>query len=282
MVFFKGCPLRCAWCCNPESWARAPQLAYKAHLCLDCRRCVEACPQHAMLAPGSWDPALCDACGKCADACPAEALTLIGQRERVDHLLAKLRPEYGLYRATGGGVTLSGGEATLQAEFALALTQALVDDGIHVALETCGLYRRDDEHVAALLRTLSLILFDLKLFDEDEHRRWCGASNRHIKDNLIALAQAGGPPVWPRMPLIPTVTATDANVEGWAQWLVEHGFGQLTLVPYHDYGAGKRAWLGAGTPRYPDLPRLDDALLESVRERFAAAGIRTYAPGEEP
>ncbi len=287
VVFFKGCPLRCAWCCNPESWSGKPQLAYKAHLCLDdCRRCVEVCPKHAMASPGSWDPELCDACGSCAQTCPAEALVLLGQRKGVDALMAQLRPEYPLYTATGGGVTLSGGEATLQASFALALTHALRLDGVHVAIETCGLYHHGDPDVTELLAALDLVLFDIKLFDDAEHHRWTGAGNRHIKDNLDALwtdALAGrGPPVWPRMPLIPTATATDANVIGWAQWLAARGFPRVTLVPYHEYGAGKRAWLGSSTPSAPKLPAVDEQLLAHVSSLFADHGIATYAPGTEP
>jgi pyruvate formate lyase activating enzyme len=294
VVFFKGCPLRCAWCSNPEAWQREPQLAHKQPLCLqtgpvrdrlDCQRCVEACPKHAMATPGSWDPELCDHCGACADACPTQALVLLGQHKSVEQLLAALRPEIRLYQATEGGVTLSGGEATLQARFALGLTRALVAEGVHVAVETCGLYNRDDADVQALLTTLQLVLFDIKLFDDAEHRRWCGAGNRHIQANLAALQESAlagrGPAVWARMPLIPSVTATPANVDGWATWLAARGFTRLTLVPYHEYGAGKRAWLGPGTPPAPSLPRLDDELLASVRARFAERGIDTCAPGHE-
>jgi pyruvate formate lyase activating enzyme len=285
VVFFKGCPLRCAWCSNAEAWSRRPQLAHKAHVCINCRRCVEACPLGVMTAPGEWDVERCDACGLCAEACPARALVLLGQRKGVEALLAELRREYGLYAATGGGVTFSGGEATLQAAFAAEFGRRLRAEGVHLTLETCGVFKRTPE-VDALLAVLDLVLFDIKLFDDDDHRRWCGAGNRLIKANLEQLHAedlAGrGPIVWPRMPLIPTVTATRANVEGWAKWLVERGMTGVSLVPYHEYGASKREWLGPGVPAAPELPLPNGELIAEVKARFASFGVRTYAPGKEP
>jgi pyruvate-formate lyase-activating enzyme len=243
VVFFKGCSLRCAWCCNPESWSAEPQLAYK----------------------------------------PSLGLVVLGESESVEGLLAKLRPEFRLYAETGGGVTFSGGEATRQAAFAAELGRRLRAEGVHVALETSGMYQADAPELVALLANLDLVLFDVKLFDDDEHRRWCGAGNHTIKANLEALLAAAlagrTPAVWPRMPLIPTVTATEANVRGWGQWLAERGATSVTLVPYHEYGAGKREWLGL--PEAPSFPLPDAPLIAQVREWFASYGLQAPLPGLE-
>ncbi len=283
IVFFKGCPLRCSWCQNPESWRREAELAHKEHLCASCESCVKACPTGAMTEPGKWDPARCDLCMKCVDACPTTSLVSFGVRHSTEALFAQLRPEYDLYRRSGGGVTFSGGEATLFADYITHLARRLQSDGIHVAIETCGLFKL--ESVDALLSVTDLLLFDIKLFSDSEHRRFCGAGVTKIKANLKTLVERArrkeGPALWPRLPVIPGVTDTLANLEGWAGFLSELGVNALTLVPYHALGSSKRLWLPRA-PAAPALEPLSDRALERCHEVFAARSIRCFAPGDEP
>jgi len=292
IVFFKGCPLRCAWCQNPESWVKQPELAFKAHLCVGCNTCVEACPRKAYQSPGIRDETACDLCFTCADQCPSAALVRFGAYRSIDDIIDELEVEYSFYKDSGGGVTFSGGEPTLFPGFAARLTRALKNDGIHVAVETCGMFHSGEagtesggieNSVWDFLLSTDLIIFDVKLFDDVMHQRYCGTGNAIIKDNLKQLAAVkeskSAPDVWVRMPVIPGITDTNDNLSGWADFLKETHFSGITLVPYHNMGDAKRSWLNIAPG--PVLPSLTDETMNEVRRFFARSGIACYDPGEE-
>lgn len=286
LVFFKGCPLRCAWCQNPETWEVAAELAFRVHLCIGCGRCVEVCPVRAVTAPGRRDARVCRRCFICVDGCPSGALTRYGLHYRLSALLEELRPEFPLYRDSRGGVTLSGGEATLFADFAADLVAGLKDEGVGTTLETCGLFPRTGS-IQRLMDGLDLVLFDLKVFEDAEHLRHCGAGNRLIKGNLAELAgrAAGGPgggagpAVWPRLPLVPGFTDAEENLAAWADLLTGLGLSRLTIIPYHRLGETKREWLGREPGPLIEPP--DPAAVERARRFLRSHGLETYAPGEE-
>jgi pyruvate formate lyase activating enzyme len=217
-VFFKGCPLRCSWCHNPESLSAKPQTQWFATRCLGCDTCLSVCPDHNLTRTESGvniDRDHCKGCGKCADACPAGALELLGQKISVDELLVELSKDRAYYDASGGGVTLSGGEPTLQADFAEALLRGLKAEGIVTALDTCG--QCPPLTLDRLLPFTDLVMYDLKLYDDDLHRQFTGTSNRLILDNLLHLLDIQRSQTWPfklwiRTPLIPGVTATRDNL----------------------------------------------------------------------
>ena len=224
-VFFKGCPLSCAWCHNPESLSSQPEAQWFATRCIGCDTCLSACPDHRLTRTSfglSIDRALCDGCGKCAEACPAGAIELLGKTVTVDEVLAELLKDRAYYEKSGGGVTLSGGEPTLQADFAEALLIKLKENRIATALDTCGLCS-----LATLDRLLpftDLVLFDLKIFDADLHRQYTGSSNRQILDNLLHLidvqhSQFSPFKLWIRTPLIPGATATPDNLTALGYYL---------------------------------------------------------------
>ncbi|MCD6584776.1 MAG: glycyl-radical enzyme activating protein [Desulfobacteraceae bacterium] len=281
IVFLKGCPLRCVWCQNPESWRTDPELAFKAHLCIDCKTCVNTCPQQAMSAPGIRDTQKCDGCFACVENCPSEALVCFGKYYSIDQLVESLRPEFPYMKNTGGGVTFSGGEPTLFLEFVGQLSKRLHEEGIHTALETCGYF--DSEKEIGFLSDIDLVLFDIKLYDEKAHRKFCGKSNKMIKQNLTRLSASSlggtGPVIWPRLPLIPTVTDTTENLTGWAQFLKNIGISFLTLVPYHNMGDGKREWLNL--PLASEFPALTEKHLQVSIDLLEKNGISCFAPGEE-
>ena len=290
VVFFKGCPLRCPWCQNPETWRSDPQRFFKQAKCLGCGSCVKACPEGALLEAGQPE-AKCRARFDCTRACPSGALSRVGDSYTIDGLLADLRPEFPLFRRSGGGVTLSGGEPTFAAlPVAAALTKRLHDEGLHVALETCGsfaLERVDGDLKSAageLLAQVDLVLFDIKIFDPDEHKAICGAGNGRIRRNLELLAERARngvlPELWPRLPLVPEMTDGSHNLRAWADFLKSLRLTSVTLVPYHRMGESKRAWLGY-PPMSPQLATLSTASLDRARRIFAAAGIECFRPGEE-
>jgi len=276
-VFLKGCPLRCAWCHNPESQRRVPELAFKAHLCLGCGACVDACD--ARTRPGLPDSERCQTRFECVRGCPASALVRYGDEMSVQQVLDALEPELPLLSCSGGGVTLSGGEPTLQATFAAALAAALGEEGVHVALQTCGEYDADDPDVQTLLARVDLILFDLKLADSDDHRRWTGRPDDTIATNLRRLGDRGVP-VLARIPLVPGVNDSPKQLGALAERIVASGLSQVSLVPYHPMGRNRSTWLGRGEGASFEVP--DEPQVTAARERLAGAGLEVFEPGEEP
>jgi pyruvate formate lyase activating enzyme len=281
MVFFKGCPLRCAWCQNPESWRMPPEAAFKAHLCIDCKTCVEVCPQKAISAPGVRDTQKCEDCFTCVENCPSGAMVCFGKYDTIDSVLDELRPEFSYMQNTGGGVTFSGGEPTLFAEFIRDVSKRLHEEKIHTALETCGYF--DPEKSITFLSDIDLVLFDINLYDDAFHKKFCGTSNTKIKETFTRLAAQSlarsGPAIWPRLPLIPTVTDTEENLTAWAQFLKKIGIRYLTLVPYHNLGNSKREWLNL--PPASSFPAMTDERINDAVKLLEENGVSCFAPGEE-
>jgi pyruvate formate lyase activating enzyme len=224
-VFFKGCPLRCAWCHNPESLSSQPQIQWFAVRCIGCNTCLSVCPEHSLTRADSGlsiERIRCDGCGKCAEACPAGAIELLGKTISVEELVAELLKDRAYYEKSRGGVTLSGGEPTLQADFAEALLCALKENGISTALDTCGLC--STATLDRLLPFTDLVLYDLKLYDEDLHRQYTGSSNRQILENLLHLLDVQSDhswqfKLWLRTPLIPGTTSTGDNLTALGYYL---------------------------------------------------------------
>jgi pyruvate formate lyase activating enzyme len=227
-VFFKGCPLRCAWCHNPESLSPLPQVQWVENRCIDCGTCLPACPEGRLVRTAQGvviDREYCRGCGTCAEACPAGALEILGTRISLDNLVAEALKDRAYFDASGGGVTVSGGEPTLQAEFVAAFLQRMQAAGVRTALDTCGLC--PPSVLEQILPHTDLVLFDLKEIDGPRHRTLTGAGNRRILDNLLLVRDfiaARGPAVtlWIRTPLIPGATATPENVAGIGGFLTEH------------------------------------------------------------
>jgi pyruvate formate lyase activating enzyme len=227
-VFFKGCPLNCVWCHNPESIRPQMQLHWEKVRCIGCRSCVEACAKGVLTAADSGitiNRPVCDSCGACVRACPSTALEFYGDVTSFVDLLPEVLKDEAYFRKSGGGVTLSGGEPTMQPLFAKELLSALRKTGIHTALDTCG--QCSWETLAMLLPDLDLVLYDVKEIDPEKHKKFTGVSNTRILENLIGLARAvieqGRPrKLWIRTPLIPGCTATEENLRGIGAFIREH------------------------------------------------------------
>ncbi|MDY0164240.1 glycyl-radical enzyme activating protein [Desulfobotulus sp.] len=283
-LFFKGCPLRCAWCQNPESWKPEAEIAFRSHRCIGCGQCRTVCPA-GLLLPERRDARACTSCMACVRVCPSEALILVGEACSEAELLACLRPEYPNFEATGGGVTFSGGEAGLFPGFLAGLAERLKEEGIHLAMESCGMY--DSRHPAMqdLMGHLDLLLFDVKIHDSALHKHWCGTASEPVRVSLKEAARAmvsgKGPWVWPRLPLVPGATDDAENLKAWALFLEGLGIRWLTLLPYHDHGISKRRWF-EGMSQSPQTFRTPDTQdLRRAASLFEARGIRVYGPGEE-
>jgi pyruvate formate lyase activating enzyme len=259
-VFFKGCPLACAWCCNPESQARSPELVWVRERCLGCDGCLEVCPRDA-LGTGEGgrtiDRAACDGCGRCAERCPGGALNLLGRWVTVDEVLAEVARDALYFEGSGGGLTLSGGEPLAQPEFAAELLRRYKceEKGRHTAVETCGYAEWGVvERIAPLV---DLFLYDLKVMAPEAHVRLTGRDNRPILANAERLAR-GGHGLVLRLPLIGGVNDSEANLTATAEFARSlPGVTRIDLLPYHRLGEPKYGRLArdyplAGRPAFPE------------------------------
>jgi pyruvate formate lyase activating enzyme len=248
LVFLKGCPLRCAWCANPESQALEPEIMYHRTLCVGCRRCVDACPAGAIRPDDNYglvtDPELCTACGRCVEACLYAAREPVGKQTSVKELMRIVRRDRRYYDNSGGGVTLTGGEPLYQCAFVKELLKACKAEGIHTAIETCGFAPWDC--VASVLPYLDLLFYDIKHIDSDRHRELTGRTNELILSNLSKVARtfAHGE-IIVRTPYVPGYnTLEDAQSRTFEFVGRLPNVRRIEVMPYHRLGTSKYRGLG--------------------------------------
>lgn len=239
-VFFKGCPLTCPWCHNPEGISRSPRVIYLKNMCIGCLECLEACPQNA-LSQGpdkiQTDEAFCRHCGACVDVCPAGARERAGKTETVGSLMETIRKDVPFFDTSGGGVTFSGGEPLMQAEFLLEMLDACGKEDIHRTLDTTGY--TDPDTLKRVARGTDLFLFDLKFMDTEKHRHFTGVSNEQILKNLETLAGSSSR-IIVRIPLIPGINDDEDNINNMAIFLAHvPQIKTVHILPYHDFQKSK-------------------------------------------
>jgi len=252
VIFFKGCPLSCTWCHNPESKKANAEIAFDSELCLNCGDCRNICPKEALSLnyKGYIDRSRCNFCFECTTICPTGALSKVGNFMAIDEILAAVRPDKPFFDTSGGGVTLSGGEATLFMDFASELLCALKHNGIHTLLETCGQFDLD-RFMNLIYPHVDILYYDIKLIDDTAHKKHCGIGNKRILSNLGALArmtEKDGKHLLPRTPLIPGITDTESNIRGIAEFLKNLGIYKAALLEYNPLWHKKNEMLGAVNP----------------------------------
>lgn len=270
-LFFKGCPLRCAWCQNPESISPEAEMAFIAERCKGCFQCAEACGNAAILRSKEMriDYGRCTVCGRCADVCPAESLTLVGRRWPVDALLGEVLRDLDFFQDSGGGITLSGGEPLLQWRFLEDFLPRVKQQGIHVTLESSGYF--EWAHIESILPFLDLIYFDLKHMDTKIHRHYTGAGNRRILDNFSRLSSALTLLV-PRMPIVPGVNDSKENIGETSRFLLRHGHRSIHGLPYHGLGVEKNRWINSSLQPL-HLTSMDADACTPIKRMFEKEGI---------
>lgn len=244
-VFLKGCPLRCLWCHNPESILPGPELFIRPDRCIRCGACLEVCEHGAIRGDeGALMTVreLCIRCGRCVDACSADARELVGREMTTGEVLEAVSRDTVFHDESGGGVTFSGGEPLLQHEFLLSVLQGCRARGIHTAVDTSGYAA--PAVLDAVAEVADLFLYDIKLFDEERHRRFTGVSNRLILENLHRLT-ARGAAVIVRIPLIPGINDDEVNIREIGEFVASlGGISEIDVLPYHDTGLAKYDRLG--------------------------------------
>jgi pyruvate formate lyase activating enzyme len=278
-VFLKGCPLRCLWCGNPESISPKPQLSYVAEKCIACGECVKACPRGALSLDAAQNAALdrkrCDNCGRCAAVCDAKALEMVGRDATVDEVLAVVLRDRDYYAATGGGMTLSGGEPLQQPDFAEALLHAAKGEGLHSCIETSGM--AEWAVFERLLPLVDLWLYDFKETDPQWHAKFTGFGNSPILANLRSLHRAGAK-ILLRCPMIPQHNARQAHLDGIAALAQElPKLAGVELLPYYDLWRAKLKRFGLPSTLPESVKPPDRATINSWIDYLRQRGVRVVS-----
>lgn len=248
LIFMKGCPLSCVWCCNPESQHFTEEVMFVRKNCIGCYKCVEACPQKA-INPDTLETgrALCTVCGACAEVCYANARKKVGRWVTVGELMEEIEKDRLIYRNSGGGITVGGGEPTSQPEFVAALIKECKLLNIHTAIETCGYGQWD--RIEKIFDYVEQIFLDLKHMNDAEHKKLTGVSNKLILENARRAASLGKDITF-RIPLIPACNDSEENVAETGRFVKGLMDGsnhperiKIEILPYHGLGADKYAWL---------------------------------------
>lgn len=268
IVFFKGCPLRCKWCANPEGLERKVQIMFKKNACVNCGMCVDACPVGIHeLVNGTHKVRRdidCTSCGKCVSVCPRSALEITGRVRTVSELLSIVQEDAAFYEMSGGGVTLGGGECTSQPEAARDLLMACKDEGMNTAIETCGHTKTDK--LLEIAQYVDLFLFDIKHMDPKRHNELTGVGNELILHNLTELLKRRYN-VKVRMPMLKGINDSKEEIDQVIQFLLPYrddpNFKGVDLLPYHKMGVGKYTQLDKPYPIVED-PSLSQEDLDRI------------------
>ena len=272
-VFLKGCPLKCVWCHSPQSIAPEPELLFYISRCVGCGACVPACPENAQIVTPKerrvlW--AKCTTCMKCTEVCPSKALEMAGEWYTVEQVMNIVERDMVYYENSGGGVTFSGGEPTMQSRFLATCLKSCKEKGIHTAIDTSGLTQWSV--LEKMLPYIDLFLFDVKHMDDERHKELTGVSNKLILQNLRKLSEHGKI-IWIRIPLIPGLNDSEENFQHVAEFVKPlTGVQRVTLLPYNKAAGAKYEFIGE-VYDLEDLVPHSKRKLGSFLKIFTRAGV---------
>ena len=277
-IFLKGCPLRCAWCCNPEGQSFEPELRFIKEKCDGCSRCVDVCPYKAILINNGQaviNRNLCNGCGRCVSYCLTEALEIFGTWYTAEEIFPIIQRDQPFYESTNGGLTIGGGEASCWPGFVGALTELCHRHSIHVAIDTCG-YTTSREGFDVLMGA-DLLLYDIKGIDSGTHRRNTGVSNQLILENLRRLDRANKP-IIVRVPMIPGYNAEERQLTDVIDFLRGlKNLKRVDLLPFHEFGRVKYQQLGLNYQVHSHP--IESKRQQEILDAFCRAGLQTQLGG---
>ncbi|WP_434310621.1 glycyl-radical enzyme activating protein [Hominifimenecus sp. rT4P-3] len=279
-IFLKGCPLRCQWCHNPESNLASPQLLLFPHLCTGCGACEPVCEEHCITISEAGQAVTkreqCKVCGRCAAVCRSSARELSGRSMTAEEVMREAAKDWRFYKTSGGGITFSGGEPLAQADFVMEMMEIAKEKNISMAMETSGY--ADWEKAKPIFSQLDVLLYDIKLIDEEKHRQYTGVSNQKILDNLRQVSADLSVPIWIRMPLIAGVNDSEQEVDRRIEYLhtLARPVERVELLPYHDLGLSKLASLSWSTERMETFTPPSGERLEQIKACYENAGFPVH------
>ena len=273
-VFFKGCPLTCSWCHNPEGKSPEPEFMWWEKKCLNCRDCQKKCPTNAISFSDTFiiEKEKCNLCKVCLDACHTGALELIGKEMTVSDVVKEIEKDIPFYDESQGGVTMSGGEPLMQPDFLYDLLKACKARGITTALDTCGYAPLDV--LLTISEYVDLFLYDVKTMDDTVHKKVTGVSNTKILTNLKALVHKN---VIVRFPLIPGVNDDEKDIESLGKFVYSLGLHNITVLPYHAAGIEKVKRLQSNTVYMTNPPTAET--IQKTKTIFQETGLNVQVGG---
>lgn len=275
-IFFKGCPLKCKWCSNPEGENIYPELFYFSSLCKKSHRCINSCPYNAVELKANGYPVfnrdVCKDCKTkdCVNTCYSDALRLAGYYITIDKIIEKIKPNIPFYRNSNGGLTLSGGEPFLQHTFVKNLLHKCNETGISVCAETCGYFSWDD--VSDFIDNFELIYFDIKSLNDELHKNTTGRSNKLILTNLAKLTVNNRDKVVVCIPIVPGVNDSVVELKKITEYCKDLSVKKIRLLPYHSYGREKYTALGKSYD-FEEVNEITADVLNTFKNTISSSGI---------
>lgn len=279
-IYFKGCPLRCAWCHNPESQSPKVQKLYTASKCIGAQDCIEVCPENALTLTSNGivtDSEKCTLCGLCADACPTKAIEMSGKQYDPKDLMQLIERERVHIDQSKGGVTFSGGEPLMYPDFLIEMLKLCGEKGLHRAVDTCGY--APTKTLLEVARHTDLFLYDLKLMDPVQHKKWTGRDNKLILENLIKLAETGAG-INIRIPFIHNVNTSEKEVSSMAKFVANLPGEKplVSILPYHNIAAHKYSKLGSEYEEF-DMAEPSNEEIQHAIHLFNSCGLDVETGG---
>ena len=266
LILFKGCPLRCLWCSTPESQISKPEIAVFPGKCIQCGKCVPVCPVNAVSLLNnvlSINRSICNSCGECARICYSEAIKLLGSSMAVADLLQEVKKDAVIYKHSGGGVTLSGGEPLLEPDFTGELIKAFKEEGISVGIDTCG--HVPWASIERMLANIDFFLWDIKHMNPEKHAEFTGVSNKLILSNARAISRKNIP-LYIRVPVIPGYNDSEENIRDTSEFARSlSSLVEVSLLPLHHLGQVRYESLNRVYP-IAHVPLISDGVIENLKQ----------------
>ncbi|MFX1325794.1 MAG: glycyl-radical enzyme activating protein [Promethearchaeota archaeon] len=280
LVYMKGCPLKCLWCSSPQTQNSKPEIMRNEVNCKMCGKCMEICPDHLITITDEneikFDRDRCTNCGKCVETCPNQALKLIGYHVTFEDLFQEVNKDSPFYRRSNGGITVGGGEPTMQIDFVTAFLKRCKQTYINTAIETCGYVKWDK--MEDLLRYVDLVYIDIKHMDPEIHKDLTGVSNKMILENAKKISKIKSMII--RIPVIPGYNDSDENLKATAKFAIDLGenIKRLELLPYHKFGTQTYVRIGMEY-KLPDVEPPSEERMLHLKEIVESCGLKAQIGG---